>query len=421
MSLRTTTHLVSSLQRTCRRGVSSAYAATKTILQAQIDEAHSAGTFKTERVIVTPQNAEIKVSTSDKPVLNFCANNYLGLSDHPELIKAATDALQTHGLGLSSVRFICGTQDIHKELESEIAKFHSTDDTILYPSCFDANGGLFEVLLNKEDAVISDALNHASIIDGIRLSKAERHRYNHLDMDDLEDKLKATQGCRQRMIVTDGVFSMDGDVAPLDKIVTLAEKYNALVFIDECHATGFFGKTGRGTDEYFGVTGKIDIINSTLGKALGGATGGYTTGRQEVIDLLRQKARPYLFSNSVAPPVVGASLKVFEMISNDTTLRDQLARNTEIFRTKMGAAGFHLTGASDHPIVPVMIGDAALATKMADTLLERGVYVIGFSYPVVPVGAARIRTQLSASHTEEQVHFAADAFIQVGKELNLIN
>ncbi|KAG2387681.1 hypothetical protein C9374_001275 [Naegleria lovaniensis] len=393
----------------------------KPIIEKQLNEIRQAGTYKKERVITSPQASKITtLQTGKNEVLNFCANNYLGLSDHPELIKAAKKALDTHGMGLSSVRFICGTQDIHKELETKISEFHGTEDTILYPSCFDANGGLFECLLNEEDAVISDALNHASIIDGIRLCKAQRFRYKHMDMADLEKILQETQSARTRLIATDGVFSMDGDVAPLPEIVKLAEKYKAIVFIDECHATGFFGKTGRGTPEHFGLEGKIDIINSTLGKALGGSTGGYTTGRKEIIELLRQRARPYLFSNSLAPPVVGASLKVFEMISKDTSLRDHLMDNTKLFRQSMKKAGFEIIGDDSCPIVPVMLRDARLASEFADEMLKRGIYVIGFSYPVVPKDQARIRVQLSAGHSREQVEKCINAFIEVGKQKGII-
>jgi glycine C-acetyltransferase len=354
------------------------------------------------------------------PPQNFCANNYLGLSNHPALIAAAKDALDTHGFGLSSVRFICGTQDIHKALEKKIAAFHGTEDAILFPSCFDANAGIFEALLGPGDAIISDELNHASIIDGIRLCKAERHRYKHLDMADLEAKLAATAGARIRLVVTDGVFSMDGDVAPLKEIVALAKKYDARTFIDECHATGFFGPTGRGTDEYFGVRGQIDIINSTLGKALGGATGGYTAASAPIVDMLRQRARPYLFSNSVAPSVVGASLKVFEMLEGDASYVARVRALTHRFRDGLAKAGFTVKGARDHPICPVMLGDARLAAEFADAMLKRGVYVIGFSYPVVPKGAARIRTQISAAHSEADIDFAIKAFTEVGKEKGVI-
>ncbi|KAF0695566.1 Aste57867_13606 [Aphanomyces stellatus] len=387
-------------------------------LANEISDIKAAGTYKNERVITSPQGALIKVANNE--VLNFCANNYLGLSNHPEVVAAAKKALDTHGFGLSSVRFICGTQDIHKQLEREIADFHGTDDTILYPSCFDANAGLFEAILNNEDAIITDELNHASIIDGIRLCKAERHRFLHMDMTDLEDKLKQTQHCRTRLIATDGAFSMDGDIAPLDKIADLADKYDAQIFIDECHTTGFFGPTGRGTDEYFGVQGRIDIINSTLGKALGGGTGGYTTGRQEVVDMLRQKARPYLFSNSVSPVVVGASLKVFEMLNASSEYVDQIKANTHRFRDRMAQAGFTVTGARDHAIAAVMIGDARLAAKLADDMLQKGIYVIGFSFPVVPKGKARIRVQLSAAHSLQDVDKCVDAFIACGKANNII-
>lgn len=350
-------------------------------LREELAAIERAGTFKRERVIASPQGAEIAVADGAR-VLNFCANNYLGLSNHPAVVEHAKRALDSHGFGLSSVRFICGTQDIHKRLERVISDFHGTEDTILYPSCFDANAGLFEGILNHEDAIITDELNHASIIDGIRLCKAERHRFKHMDLRDLEAKLQATQHCRTRLIATDGVFSMDGDVAPLREICDLADQYNAQVFVDECHATGFFGATGRGSDEYCGVQGRIDVINSTLGKALGGGTGGYTTGRQEVVDILRQRARPYLFSNSLGPPVVGASLKVFEMLSESSEYVDQIRANTHRFRDRMTAAGFTLSGSRDHPIAPVMIGDARLASELADDMLKQGIYVIGFSYPV---------------------------------------
>jgi glycine C-acetyltransferase len=403
-----------------RRGLATATAKLRTHLQAEIDGIHAAGTYKHERVITSPQRSEITVEGSDEKMLNFCANNYLGLSADDELIEAAKVALDTHGFGLSSVRFICGTQDIHKELEDAISKFHGTEATILYPSCFDANAGLFEQMLGPEDAVLSDALNHASIIDGIRLCKAQRFRYNHLDMEDLEKQLQEASDARFRLIVTDGAFSMDGDIAPLEAICELAEKYDALTYIDECHATGFLGATGRGTDEACGVQGKIDVINSTLGKALGGATGGYTTGRKEIVEVLRQRARPYLFSNSLAPPLVAASLKVFERLEASSELVDKLRANTHRFRDALGEAGFTLSGNYDHPIAPVMLGDARLASDFADKMLERGIYVIGFSFPVVPKGAARIRTQLSAAHTFEQIDRAAAAFIEVGKELDVI-
>jgi len=410
----------------CAPSASSAASVTQKLsmtqyLQSELEAIRAAGTFKQERVIVTPQQAEIKVAESPKPVLNFCANNYLGLSDHSEVCKAAKQAIDTHGVGLSSVRFICGTQDIHKQLEATIAKFHKKEDAILYPSCFDANAGLFEALLGPDDAVISDALNHASIIDGIRLCKAQRFRYNHLDMADLEAKLQEAQKCRFRLIATDGVFSMDGDVAPLDKIVQLAQKYDAKIFIDECHATGFFGPTGRGTPEYFGVEGKIDIINSTLGKALGGASGGYTCASKEVVGILRQRARPYLFSNTIAPPVVAASLKAFEMITKSDVLQKKVASHVHKFRTKLSAVGFKILGAKDHPIVPVLLEDAKLASDFAEEMLKEGIYVVGFSFPVVPRGQARIRVQLSAAHEPEHIDRCIDAFIRVGKKLKVIS
>jgi len=382
-----------------------------------------AGTYKVERVITSPQSSEVSVQSGKEPVLNFCSNNYLGLSSHPKLVKAAQAALDSHGFGLSSVRFICGTQDLHKDLEAAISKFHGTEDTILFPSCFDANAGLFEACLGPEDAVISDALNHASIIDGVRLCKAQRYRYNHIDMTHLEEILKecVEKGTRHRMIITDGVFSMDGDIAPLEAICDLADKYEALVFVDECHATGFLGAGGRGTPELAGVEGRVDIINSTLGKALGGATGGYTTGPKELINLLRNKARPYLFSNTLAPSVAGASLEVFKMLSEGSDLVEKLQTNVHHFRNSMKAAGFTISGHDDCPIAPVMLGDAKVASEMADEMLSRGIYVIGFSFPVVPRGAARIRVQLSASHTPEQVQRCVDAFIEVGKAKGVIS
>jgi glycine C-acetyltransferase len=389
--------------------------AFKKVLQTELEGIKAAGTYKRERIITSSQNAQIRVQEAAKPVLNFCANNYLGLSDHKELVGAAHRALDSHGLGLSSVRFICGTQDIHKTLEKKIADFHGMEDSILYPSCFDANAGIFEALLTAEDAIITDSLNHASIIDGVRLSKAKRFIYQHIDMTDLETKLKEAQSARIRMIVTDGVFSMDGHIAPLKAVCDLADKYDAYVFIDECHATGFFGKTGRGTPDYCGVEGRIDIINSTLGKALGGATGGYTAASREVVDLLRQRSRPYLFSNTVAPAVVGASIKCFDMIANDTTLRDKLEANTQQFRSGLEAAGFDLGGSKDHPIVPIMLGDARLAAEFSEEMLKRGIYVVGFSFPVVPKGKARIRTQISASHSTAHIKQALDAFIEVGR------
>jgi glycine C-acetyltransferase len=382
-----------------------------------------AGTFKTERVITSPQSSHVDVAGGSQPVLNFCANNYLGLSSHPALVEAAQSALETHGFGLSSVRFICGTQDLHKKLEAAISSFHGTEDTILFPSCFDANAGLFEACLGPEDAVISDALNHASIIDGIRLCKAQRYRYQHMDMDDLEKILKdcVAKGTRHRMIVTDGVFSMDGDIAPLESICDLAERYDAQVFVDECHATGFLGASGRGTPELCGVDGRVDIINSTLGKALGGATGGYTTGPKALIDVLRNKARPYLFSNTLAPSVAGASLEVFRMLNQGSDLVKRLQDNVHKFRQGMTKAGFTLSGHDDCPIVPVMLGDARLASEFADEMLSRGIYVVGFSYPVVPKGKARIRVQLSAAHTPEQVQQCIDAFAEVGKAKGVIS
>eukprot|EP00455_Lapot_gusevi_P040832 TRINITY_DN4662_c0_g5_i1.p1 TRINITY_DN4662_c0_g5~~TRINITY_DN4662_c0_g5_i1.p1 ORF type:complete len:417 (+),score=161.11 TRINITY_DN4662_c0_g5_i1:92-1342(+) len=387
----------------------------KDVLTKDLEAMKVAGTYKRERVITSPQNASIRVREASKPVINFCANNYLGLADHPELVKAAKHTLDTHGFGLSSVRFICGTQDIHKQLEQKIAEFHGTEDAVLYASCFDANAGVFEAILTAEDAIITDSLNHASIIDGIRLCKAKRFIYEHINLTDLENKLKEAQSARMRLVVTDGVFSMDGHIAPLKEICDLADRYNAYVFIDECHATGFFGRTGRGTPEYCGVDGRIHIINSTLGKALGGSTGGYTASSREVCDILRQRSRPYLFSNTLTPAVVGASLKCFELISNNTELRDRLERNTQQFRQGMTAAGFDLGGSKDHPIVPVMLGDARLASEFAEEMLLRGIYVIGFSFPVVPKGKARIRTQISAAHTPQQIDYAVKAFTEVGK------
>lgn len=389
-------------------------------LAEELGAMKEAGTYKTERVITTRQASSVGVMEREGSVINFCANNYLGLSGDEELGRVAADTLATHGFGLSSVRFICGTQDIHKRLEAEIAAFHGTDDCILYPSCFDANAGFFEATLTSEDAIISDALNHASIIDGIRLCKAARYRYEHMDMADLEAKLIESKDARTRLIVTDGVFSMDGDVAPMKEICDLAEKHDAHVFIDECHATGLFGATGKGTPEHCGVEGRVSVINSTLGKALGGATGGYTAGPKDVIDTLRQRSRPYLFSNTLAPPIVGASLKVFEMLKTSTDRIEKLRSNTHRFRDALSNAGFELRGDRDHPIVPVMLGDARLAADMASAMLERGVYVVGFSYPVVPKGLARIRTQLSAAHTHEEIDRAADAFIQVGKDMGVI-
>jgi glycine C-acetyltransferase len=386
--------------------------------QDEINAIREAGLYKEERIITTPQGAIID-TTKQKEVLNFCANNYLGLSSHPAVLKAAAQTLKTHGFGLSSVRFICGTQDIHKTLEHKIAEFLGTEDTILYAAAFDANGGLFEPLLGEEDAIISDELNHASIIDGIRLCKAKRMRYKHNDMKSLEECLKETQNCRRRLIFTDGAFSMDGTIAQLDKICDLADKYDAMVGIDECHASGFLGKTGRGTHEYRNVMGRIDIITGTLGKALGGALGGFTSGRKEIIELLRQRSRPYLFSNTLAPSIVGASIKVFDLLSQSTKLRDKLAKNTRFFRKEMTKAGFDIIK-GDHPIVPLMLYDAKLAQAFAKALLDEGIYVIGFFYPVVPQGKARIRVQMSAGHDKAQLEKAIAAFVKVGKELGVI-
>lgn len=389
-------------------------------LQNELKDIKDAGLYKEERIITSPQGAEITLNTGET-VLNFCANNYLGLSSHPEVIQAAKDAMDTHGFGMSSVRFICGTQDIHKTLEAKIAEFYGTEDTILYAAAFDANGGVFEPLLGEEDAIISDSLNHASIIDGVRLCKAARYRYQNSDMNDLEQQLITANknGSRFKIIVTDGVFSMDGLVAPLDKICDLADKYDALVMIDECHAAGFIGETGRGTLEDKGVLGRIDIITGTLGKALGGAMGGYTTGKKEIIDMLRQRSRPYLFSNSLAPAIVGASIKVFEMLTNDTTLRNQLEWNTGYFKKGMKDAGFDIIN-GDSAIIPVMLYDAKLAQTMAKMLLNEGIYVIGFFFPVVPKEKARIRVQLSAAHTKSHLDKAIAAFEKVGKALNVI-
>jgi glycine C-acetyltransferase len=384
-------------------------------LSQTLEEIKSQGLFKTERIITSPQDAHIAI-TGGKRVLNMCANNYLGLADHPALIAAAKEALDTHGFGMASVRFICGTQDIHKELEAALTKFLGTEDTILYPSCFDANGGLFETLLTEKDAVISDELNHASIIDGIRLCKAERFRYKHNDIADLEAQLRAAKDARFRLIASDGCFSMDGTIANLAEICDLAEKYNALTMIDDAHATGFLGKTGRGTHEYRGVMGRIDIITGTLGKALGGASGGFTSGRKEIVDLLRQRSRPYLFSNTIAPAVVAASLKALELLSASTELRDKLEENTKFFRAALTERGLTIKPGV-HPIVPIMIGDAAKSQKFAARMLEKGVYVIGFFYPVVPHGTARVRTQVSAAQSREDLEFAANAFAEVNEEL----
>ncbi|MCG7646960.1 glycine C-acetyltransferase [Alteromonas sp. Cnat3-28] len=390
-------------------------------LQSQIEATKEDGLYKKERVITSQQQADIGVANGEH-VINFCANNYLGLANNESLIEAAKKGLDSHGFGVASVRFICGTQDIHKQLEASISDFLGTEDTILYPSCFDANGGLFETLLGPEDAIISDALNHASIIDGVRLCKAKRYRYANNDMAALEEQLKQADadGARFKIIATDGVFSMDGVIADLASICDLADKYDAMVMVDDCHATGFLGENGKGSHEYCGVMGRVDIITGTLGKALGGASGGYTTGKKEVVEWLRQRSRPYLFSNSVAPPIVSASLKVFEMMKEGDELRANLWRNANHFRTRMEEAGFTLAG-KDHAIIPVMLGDARLASEMADKMLEKGIYVIGFSYPVVPKGQARIRTQMSAGHSLEHVDKAVDAFIEVGRELGVIS
>jgi glycine C-acetyltransferase len=389
-------------------------------LAQQIEDTKAQGLYKNERIITSSQQADIEVNHEQK-VLNFCANNYLGLANHPELINAAKAGLDSHGFGVASVRFICGTQDIHKQLEATISDFLGTQETILYPSCFDANGGLFETILDAEDAIISDSLNHASIIDGVRLSKAKRYRYANNDMQALEAQLiqADADGARTKLIATDGVFSMDGVIADLAAICDLADKYQALVMVDDCHATGFVGENGRGSHEYCDVMGRVDILTGTLGKALGGASGGYTSGKKEVVNWLRQRSRPYLFSNSVAPPIVAASIKVFEMMQHGDALRKQLIDNTAHFRQRLSVAGFTLSG-KDHAIIPVMLGDAKLASDMADKMLQKSVYVVGFSFPVVPKGQARIRTQMSAAHSLEQVDFAVDAFIEVGKELGVI-
>jgi glycine C-acetyltransferase len=394
------------------------YKTLQPVLQKELAEIEQAGLYKRERIITTPQGADIKVSTGDE-VVNFCANNYLGLSSHSKVIEAAKKAIDHYGYGMSSVRFICGTQDIHKELEAKISKFLGTEDTILYAAAFDANGGVFEPLLGPEDAIISDELNHASIIDGVRLCKAQRFRYKNCDMEDLEKQLIAAKDCRHRMIVTDGAFSMDGSVAPLDKICDLADKYEALVMIDESHCSGFIGKTGRGTHEHFDVMGRIDIITGTLGKALGGASGGFTSGRKEIVDMLRQRSRPYLFSNTLAPSIAGASVAVLDMLSETTELRDKLEYNTKYFREKMTEAGFDIKPGF-HPIVPVMLYDAKVAQEFAAKMLEEGIYVIGFFYPVVPQGKARIRVQLSAAHEQHHLDKAIAAFTKVGKDLGVI-
>ena len=380
-----------------------------------LDEIKAQGLYKTERIITGPQNAEIPIA-GGRRVINLCANNYLGLADHPALITAAKEALDSHGFGMASVRFICGTQDIHKELEAALTKFLGTEDTILYPSCFDANGGLFETLLGAEDAVISDELNHASIIDGVRLCKAQRYRYKNSDMADLEAQLQAAKDARFRLIATDGVFSMDGTIANLQGVCDLAEKYDAMVMVDDAHAAGFIGKTGRGTPEHCGVQGRIDILTGTLGKALGGASGGYTSGRKEIVALLRQRSRPYLFSNTVAPPIVAASLKALELLSSSTELRDKLEENTKYFRAALTSKGLMIKPGT-HPIVPIMLGEAALSQKFASRMLEKGVYVVGFFYPVVPHGTARVRTQISAAHSREELERAVEAFAETNREL----
>ncbi|MCE2864020.1 MAG: glycine C-acetyltransferase [Flavobacteriia bacterium] len=394
------------------------YGKIQNFLANELTQIEQNGLLKKERIITTPQGANVKVSTGEDVVI-MCANNYLGLSSHPEVVQAAKDALDTHGYGMSSVRFICGTQDIHKTLERKIAEFYGTEDTILYAAAFDANGGVFEPLFTEEDAIISDELNHASIIDGIRLCKAARYRYKHSDMADLEAQLQAAQAQRHRIIVTDGVFSMDGDLAKMDEICALAEKYDAMVMTDECHSAGFIGKTGRGVPEHFGVMGKVDIVTGTLGKALGGAMGGYTTGKKEVIEMLRQRSRPYLFSNSLSPAIVGASIKVIDLLSATTELRDRLEANTAYFKERIVAAGFDIKPGGS-PIVPIMLYDAALSQEFANRLLDEGVYAIGFFYPVVAKGQARIRTQISAAHTHADLDKAIAAFIKVGKDLKVI-
>ncbi len=391
-------------------------------LRKELDSISEAGLFKDERIITTPQGPEIRVEGIDKPVLNFCANNYLGLSSHPRVIAAAKEAMDTHGFGMSSVRFICGTQDLHKKLERTIADFCRTDDAILYAACFDANGGVFEPLFSESDAIISDELNHASIIDGIRLCKARRYRYRSCDMNDLDDKLRQARsdGARHLIIATDAVFSMDGTIAPLDQICELAERYEALVMVDECHSMGFIGKTGRGVVELCNVTGRVDIITGTLGKALGGGIGGFTTGRKEIIELLRQRSRPYLFSNSLPPSIVGASIAVFDLLSSTTELRDRLEQNTHYFRSQMVSLGFDVKP-GNHPIVPIMLYDAKLSQDFARSMLEEGIYVVGFFYPVVPKGQARIRVQLSAAHTREHLDRALEAFATVGRKFGVIS
>ncbi|XP_028268594.1 2-amino-3-ketobutyrate coenzyme A ligase, mitochondrial [Parambassis ranga] len=397
-----------------------AAAAARAVLEGELDSIRAAGTWKAERIITSKQGPQISVDGSRGTILNFCANNYLGLSSHPEVVQAGIEALNAYGAGLSSVRFICGTQDLHKNLEQKLAEFHEREDCILYASCFDANAGLFEVLLGPDDAVLSDELNHASIIDGIRLCRAKRLRYKHMDLNDLENKLREAQSSRMRLVVTDGVFSMDGDVAPLQGICSLAEQYGAMVFIDECHATGFLGPRGRGTDELLGVMDRVHIVNSTLGKALGGAAGGYTVGPKPLIDLLRQRSRPYLFSNSLPPPVVGCATRAVELLLASNEIAQSMTAKTMRFRNKMTQAGFTIAG-SAHPICPVMLGDARLASLMADDMLKLGIYVIGFSYPVVPKGKARIRVQISAAHTDEDIDRCVDAFIQTGRKHGVIS
>eukprot|EP00092_Neocalanus_flemingeri_P020694 GFUD01022425.1.p1 GENE.GFUD01022425.1~~GFUD01022425.1.p1 ORF type:complete len:426 (-),score=87.80 GFUD01022425.1:61-1338(-) len=402
------------------RASQSAAVAVNKRLEEDLEAIKQAGTWKTEKVITTAQNVSVNLAGSKGPILNFCANNYLGLSSNPEVVQAAIDALKTHGAGVSSVRFICGTQDIHKNLEDKISKFHGREDSILYPSCFDANAGLFEIICGPEDAILSDELNHASIIDGIRLCKAKKYRYKHKDMKDLETMLAESQDSRSRLIVTDGVFSMDGNVCPLPEIKALADKYDAMIYIDECHATGFFGKTGRGTEEFYGMEGSVDIINSTLGKALGGAAGGYTTGSKELIALLRQRSRPYSFSNSLPPPVVASASKVFDMLFESSSLVEKINSNTKRFRDAMTAAGFTIAG-EDHAISPVMLLDEKLNAQFASLMLEEGIFVIGLSFPVVAKGKARIRVQISAAHSEEEIDRTVAAFIKIGKQLGVVN
>ncbi|KAL5006444.1 hypothetical protein ScPMuIL_015250 [Solemya velum] len=395
-------------------------AASMPLIEQELEGIRDAGTWKSERIITSRQGPTIRVRGQQKTILNFCANNYLGLSSHPAVVEAGKKAFEIRGAGMSSVRFICGTQDLHKHLEEKIAKFHGREDAILYASCFDANAGLFEVMLGEDDAIFSDEMNHASIIDGIRLCKAKRHRYKHTDMTDLANQLEASENARMKMIATDGVFSMDGNVSPLREICSLAEKHKALVFVDECHATGFFGPTGRGTEEHLGISGKVHLINSTLGKALGGAAGGYTTGPAKMVELLRQRSRPYLFSNALPPSVVACASQALDIIMDNPDLPQTVLANTKHFRGRMNEAGFTVSGDPEHPICPVMLGDAKLANMFADEMLERGIYVIGFSYPVVPKGKARIRVQLSACHSIEEVDQAVDAFIEIGRKMKVI-